>query len=199
MTRHLMVDLETLSLGIDAPVLQIGAVEFDPAAGRVTREFSRTVGLASALDHGRLDPGTLLWWLGQSEALATFLVAQEHAVPLFHALSDLTFFLQGRDPGGIGIAAGIAAPLGEDVLVWAHGASFDIPILERLYLRLFAGKRLSIPWHYHAIRDTRTLFWLVGGLDPKEFNKGTKHNALDDAKAQAAAVMFALRTLGRTA
>mgnify|MGYP002792717163 CR=1 FL=1 len=37
--KHIMVDIETLSTAVNAAVLSIGAVEFDPMSGKIEREF----------------------------------------------------------------------------------------------------------------------------------------------------------------
>ncbi len=66
--------------------------------------------------------------------------------------------------------------------IWAHGISFDIPILEEAYIRCGIEK----PWKYWNINDYRTILNLVG-LNNRELRKGDEghHTALDDAVAQA--------------
>ena len=92
---------------------------------------------------------------------------------LWKALDDFTAFIQ------------------PDTLIWAHGASFDPPILESAYLAFKA----KAPWKYSALRDTRTIYELANYYPDR--TKGTHHNALDDAKNQALAVIEAHKRLKR--
>jgi hypothetical protein len=126
------------------------------------------------------DSGTLAWWSQQSRE------AQEAAfanpVPLRPALEHIAAWLTwARGPG--------------DLNVWCHGASFDAPMLGEVFRR--AG--VVVPWGFRDIRDTRTLYDLAG-VDPRNFNHGTPHVALDDAIAQTKAAVHALGILaGRVA
>jgi hypothetical protein len=72
--------------------------------------------------------------------------------------------------------------------IWSHGASFDVPMLEEAYLKC----GLRVPWHYKSVRDTRTLFWI---REPEWPNNPNKHDALEDARAQAVAVCSSLRRM----
>ena len=77
MTQHLMVDLETLATTIDANVLTIGAIKFDPHADYrgwnwleypETQIFYRRIDPESGSNIGlRMDEDTLSWWSKQSD------------------------------------------------------------------------------------------------------------------------------------
>lgn len=163
---HYMIDLETLGLSVEAPILQIGAVAFDPQ-GRLGDTFQRDVYLEDALAYGKVEAGTLRWWMQQETPRQRLLKGQERAVSLREALSSLRVFLPENLEG-----------------IWSHGAAFDLPVLARAYARL--GR--PTPWDFHSVRDTRTLLWAAGS-DRSEIS--SQHDALEDAKAQALAVIAA--------
>lgn len=162
-------DLETLGKRVDAPVLSIAAVAFDRMSGKLGPEVELHIKIDEALIDGRVDGGTLLWWLGQSaEARNKLIAGQKKAISTYEALRGLGDFVRG---------------LPASVCVWGNGATFDISILERLYD--VAGRGLKEQWQFLNIRDMRTI------VDAADFNKdsikfvGEKHVALDDARHQA--------------
>lgn len=71
--------------------------------------------------------------------------------------------------------------------IWSHGANFD----EVLLKSAIAAVMLEAPWDFWSVRCCRTVLAL-GNRKPLR-DKGTHHNALDDAIAQAVAVSAALR------
>ena len=68
-----------------------------------------------------------------------------------------------------------------DFKIWANGTDFDITILADAC----RSRILPIPWKYNSVRDYRTLAKLLPHILRPEF-VGDKHNALADAKNQAA-------------
>jgi hypothetical protein len=66
--QHVMIDLETGGTDPGAPILAIGAVEFDPETGALGNQFYRAVDPVSALKHGRMSGDTFRWWLRQDDA-----------------------------------------------------------------------------------------------------------------------------------
>lgn len=175
---HLMIDLETMGTTVGAPIVQIGACEFQPSTGVVGATFS-----AHVLLEGQpgIDGSTVLWWLKQSqEARGALLRGQDAAPTLKGALLDLGTWcnrvFRGQPEG-----------------VWSHGATFDIPMLEHA----FKSHGLEAPWRYYTARDTRTLFWLAGTSVDR--SGGVHHSAVDDAVAQARAVGQAMQSLGKRA
>lgn len=207
--NHLMVDLETFGTGTKAPIVQIGAVQFDPVAGELGAEFVVNVSLASNASLGRaIDPDTVLWWLGQERgdpcsveeaarrtaekdaARRSLMEGQRHSTHLSIALQSLMSWTHEVFPKAPGAFHAIEG-------VWSHGAPFDLPILADAYRDAL---NIREPWHYRTPRDTRTLFWLAGfnpsGKDivPME---GVKHSALADAVWQARCVIVAMAELRR--
>lgn len=168
--KHTMVDLETMGNSAGAAIASIGAVEFDEHLG-LGRTFYKVIDLQSCLDIGlRVDASTLYWWLVQSLE-ARQALCEPKKVHVSRALMD---FHQWLTP---------------DTNLWAHGVSFDIPILEAAY-RFTAT---SVPWKYKNLRDTRTFFELAGVKN--EAPTGTYHHALDDAKNQALSVIIGFQRL----
>lgn len=171
---HIMIDLETLGTRPGCAIASIGAVAFDPNLGAVTETFYAAIDLDSCERAGlKAEIGTVGWWLRQGDAARAALF--ENTEPLGHALER--FALWFRRQGGRE--------------VWAHGATFDPPILAAACEAL--GR--PVPWRYPDVRDTRTLYALAG-VQPRR-DPATHHNALADAQAQAAAVIEAYAKLAR--
>ena len=178
--QSVMVDIETLGTSNDAVILSIGAVKFlsdptllvpdDVLPSLVEGGFYTNVDPTSQPDR-KIDASTMMWWFDQSQEARAALRTPE-PIGLITDLSQLTQYVRGCDE------------------VWSHGASFDLAILRHAYEQL----HLKTPWHYTDVRDTRTLFSLIGkdqrdGLWPENPHK---HHALHDAAAQAIAVGRAL-------
>ncbi len=169
--HHLMIDLETMGINSNAPIVVIAAVFFDPQTGEIGPIFYVVISLVDAMDKGATPDGDVIeWWLAQSsEARSAILVNQ---IPLDDALLQLREFIDENS--------------GEFfVRVWGNGASFDNVILRRSYER----QGLPCPWRYCNDRDVRTIVDLGKAIDfdartviPFE---GVRHNALDDARHQA--------------
>ena len=168
---HLMIDLETMGTNINAPIVVIGAVFFDPQTGEIGPVFYIVISLTDAMNTGAVpDGGTIEWWLKQSsEARAAILTDQ---VKLKDALSQFREFINEYSDEKF-------------VQVWGNGATFDNAILRTSYERL----DIPCPWRYHNDRDVRTIVELGKTIDfdartviPFE---GVRHNALDDARHQA--------------
>lgn len=166
-----MVDTETLGTTPGSAILSIGAVMFGPAGLGAT--FYAPVLLQSCMDFGlTVDPNTITWWMSQSDQ-ARAAAFRADASPLPRVLLDFSAWF---------IAQNALRP-------WCQGANFDAPLLEAAY----KACSLPVPWKFWNVRDTRTLYELAGVKVDR--SKGTYHNALDDAKAQAEAAVKALRIL----
>ena len=170
MTNFVMVDIETLGLSVDAPVLSLGAVFWNVESGETLNTFYEKISLGSNLrNNKKIEESTLLFWLDQPrEVFKDLLKGTEDLYATLHAFKEWYSYLN------------------TDVrhYVWANGPSFDIAILEANY-RYFG---IEVPWPYNYVRDCRTLYHLAG-LDPKSIaQEGTQHNALSDAKFQAKCV-----------
>ncbi|MEO2037995.1 MAG: 3'-5' exonuclease [Martelella sp.] len=168
-----MVDLETMGTAPGSAIVSIGAVSFDPEKGSIGEEFFRVVNLRSCERAGlTIDPDTVLWWLKQSEA-ARQQFDQQGAEDLPQVLGWLASWWR-RQNGRF---------------IWGHGANFDEPLLAWA----FRATHVVAPWKYWDARCTRTIFALTG--ERPDRSRGVHHNALDDARAQAKAVIRAYRKL----
>lgn len=173
---HIMVDLETMGTAPGSAIVSLGAVAFDPVAGTLGEEFYRVIDLASCQRAGlTIDAGTLVWWLRQSEAARAELV-RDDATALPTVLGWFATWWRRQ----------------QGQFIWGHGANFDEPLLRAA----FRAACVTVPWRYWDARCTRTIFALTGEKPNRE--QGVHHNALDDAKAQAEAVIRAWRKLGLT-
>lgn len=174
MPRHIMVDLETLSTNLNAAILTLGAVNFDPFdSTSPMQELYLRIELEDQESLGAdIDPNTIDWWSKQDPAIIDEAFGPDNRVPIQQAIKEFHKFVWNCDK------------------VWSHGATFDLIILQLLFKQL----GMACPWNYYNMRDTRTLFDLA---DP-EMPQAQKHNALEDAKRQAIGVQNVYKKLGHT-
>ncbi|NRF59076.1 3'-5' exoribonuclease [Citrobacter braakii] len=170
---HLMVDMETMGNGPDAPIVSIGAVFFDPSTGNTGAEFYRVVSLESSMSFGmKPDASTIQRWLKQSsEARSAILV--DEAMGLRETLELLADFIAENAASG-----------SHTVQLWGNGCSFDNVILRRAYV--LTETPFAVP--FWNDRDVRTMVELGKsvGINPR-FDipfEGDMHNALSDARHQ---------------
>ncbi len=170
---HLMVDMETMGNGPDAPIVSIGAVFFDPSTGNTGAEFYQVVSLESSMSFGmKPDASTIQWWLKQSsEARSAILV--DEAMELLETLELLSDFIAENAANG-----------SHTVQLWGNGCSFDNIILRRAYA--LTDTPFAVP--FWNDRDIRTMVELGKsvGINPR-FDipfEGDMHNALSDARHQ---------------
>jgi hypothetical protein len=166
-----MIDTETAGTTPGSAILSIGAVMFGPAG--LGKEFYAPISLASCTAAGlTIDPGTIAWWMKQSDA-ARAAAFRDDAEPLLVVLLRFAEWIT---------TVGAERP-------WCQGANFDTPLLEAAYS--ICG--MTPPWKFWNVRDTRTLYELADVRVDRAH--GTHHNALDDARAQAEAAVVALQRL----
>lgn len=166
--EHVMLDLETMSTRPDAAILAIGAVKFDLTG--LKDEFYEVVSLKSSMDLGlRIEAHSILWWMQQDDEARNAFKRPVVSLPL--ALSSFDgFFTIGRDP-----------------VIWGNGSDFDNVILANAYRVI----NKNPPWDYRnnrCYRSARNAYPNVLRQD-----KGTKHNALDDARNQARHLLSIIR------
>ena len=177
MTKHLMIDIETLATTPDAAILTIGAVKFNPfgddrdKASRKAETFYKRIDLDSNIELGRtINEDTLRWWCDQSEDISHEAFVEEDRLPITTVLKDLYKFGWGTSK------------------VWGHGSAFDMVILEHACRQI----QQAVPWDYYNVRDTRTLY----DLTDAELPNFSGHHALYDAMKQAIGVQNCYRKLG---
>lgn len=183
-----MLDIETWGKRPGCDIRSIGAVVFDPVAGRVTDDtfYIATDNPTVQWSHPRRskypltrDPETVKWWSEQSEEAQS---AFDNPVDLKDALLDFTAW--------INFVAGDEHPL--NIKLWANDPHFDVSILDAAYHAV----EFPTPWHYRAPRSMKTATDLAGLPREEYCNYGDAHNALDDAIAQAMTVCKCYERLG---
>ena len=169
-----MVDLETLGNRPGCVILSIGAVAFGPdGLGDefyivLETEAQRSLGLHT-------EPGTEAWWAGQSaEARRVFTDPQ---VAFAEGLSEFKKYCRRVAPY-------------KTLRMWGNGSDFDNAILAVAHAKL----EFSLPWQFWNSRCYRTLKNLGESVayTPPE----VAHDALSDAKAQAAHAVAILNAKG---
>ena len=171
MSKHVMVDLETLAVSPNAVVLSLGAVHFDPYGTGHNDSIYFRINIDDQDALGReVDPSTIEWWSRQDPAIMEEAFSLANRISLVDAMDQFHRFAWGSSA------------------FWSHGATFDLVIIENIYRQL----NKPLPWNYWQLRDTRTLFDL--GQDP-EMPQGSKHDALQDAIRQAVGVQNVYRKL----
>ncbi|KQY27211.1 3'-5' exonuclease [Rhizobium sp. Root482] len=174
--KDLMIDIETLGTAPGSVILSIGAVAFEAVSGEFGEEFYAAIDPQTAVGAGlTVDVSTLKWWMTQSEDARGAAFAGER--PLVEVLNDFSAYVRRIDASR----------------VWAKPPSFDLVLLEAT-LRICDA---AIPWHYRTPRDVRTLLDMSGTT--AQTGIGVAHNALDDAKSQAADVINAFHALSQRA
>lgn len=144
----------------DHVMIDLETVDNVPTAAIVSiGAVDYNTGLALGLTSSQ---GALDWWAKQS-AKARSVFQDPDMVTIHGALNAFGRFMYRMN----------------DPRVWGNGASFDNAILQVAY-RL-AGTPL--PWQFWNDRGYRTA---AARIPQKRWNSGTLHNALDDAKSQAA-------------
>ena len=174
-----MVDVECMGTGPNAALMQLGCVFFDLQTQTLGPRFLRNIHLATAVrDGGVIEPGTVLWWLGQSDEARK---VRFNAVDIKEVLREFRLWV-----------AGVCRF--EDVRPWGNSASFDLGILGSAYKRM----GVDAPWVHWNERDFRTVRNLYPSVeyDPKQ--KGdSAHDALADAIFQAEHLMKIKRATAR--
>jgi hypothetical protein len=169
-----MLDLETWGTRPGCAIRSIGAVLFDFAAVRrqLGPGFYANVIRHSCESYGlTVDPKVEAWW-AEKDVAAQAALEEPPLFSLPHALLALLRFIEENGDA-------------DQLSVWSHGATFDIPIITHAIEAMGVG--LIVPWDFRRCRDTRTMIWLSSerGINIGLERVGTQHHALDDAKTRA--------------
>lgn len=164
-----MIDIETIGVGKNAPLFEVGVVLFD-----IDDEAGREV----AFGHWHVDIMDVMWRTGrcpQQETLNWWRTQQYDPTVVDDrvTLSDCL--------GGL---ANIYAKHDVD-RTWANSPSFDLIILEG-HFEVFGDET---PWTYREELDFRTLRWAAkrkGWVQPEA---EPTHNALEDCRLQVKLLM----------
>lgn len=169
-STDIMIDLETLGTKNNCPVISIGACVFDINEKAIKSSFYCTLDLESQIDSGiRVpDSDTIKWWMNQANAAKK--VFKEKPIKTFEGLYEFKKWVEKN--------------AGKSAKVWGNGSGFDISIMESL----FSDFGVECPWKFYNVMDLRTFRRFIG-KNKKVEKIGVNHNALDDAKSQAAYVI----------
>jgi hypothetical protein len=165
---NMSLDLETLGTTPRSVIFSIGCVAFD-ATGILSEYYSLISIRNSQSFRFRINPQTEAWWDDQPEEAK---VELNRAWETPHTVYDVL------DTFGEWVVE--TAGDRDNVVMWGNGADFD-NVLLTAYYNVFG---MDPPWKYTNNRCLRTLKNVFPGFEPPRV--GTLHNALDDAKHQAA-------------
>ena len=189
MNKHFMVDIETLSTAVNAAVLSIGAVEFDPITGEIIRKFYYELDLSEQKQR-HISASTVQWWFKQCaenqknvELMTKSDPRKEHVM---FSLVRLGYFISGKDTNYAERAEGY-----EKLSIYACDPDFDIAILNNLY----EDYGLPSPWRYSELRSVRTIRELIKIAGMEVPHQEANHNALDDCIRQAKEVSYFIANL----
>lgn len=162
-----MIDVECMGKGADAALVSLGAVFFDIRSQTMGPTFLRTIHLATAVrDGGTIDPGTVLWWLGQSQEARDGV--RFNGQDIRRVLADFSDWIAETCRH-------------EDVRPYGNSNSFDLPKIETAMQRI----GMQVPWHFVNVRCFRTMRAMYPSVEYNPSDKGDgAHNALADAQFQ---------------
>jgi hypothetical protein len=186
---EVMLDLETLSVDSDAAIVSLGAVQFnledvdtdlDLLGNSRNRIMYGAIRIDDAMKWGKVDAGTLRWWLNQSEAARKIFAFGGPTEYLRTMLMFFNDFMKINDEQARNL--------------WGNGSGFDCVVIENAYKK----QALEMTWRFTQQRDMRTIKELAKKINPNvnnELDIGTRHNALDDAIKQVLLVQRYYRVI----
>lgn len=184
MPRHIMVDVETLGVGDNAPIIQIGACRFDwhtsddAPEGVISAPGGEFRVHILASDWKNIEADTVLWWDRQDPLTRATVFDQRIAVSLGIAMDMFARWCErgGRVEG-----------------IWADSPNFYLRLMRQAWERT-----ITWPWPFthRQERCFRTIKKEFGHLSEEPLFVGTRHDALDDAMHQALWCANIMRKLG---
>lgn len=198
---HVMIDIETLGVGLDSVITQICAVPFDRARVYTSKRFNVYLDIDDQQSALRtVNNNTFGWWLKQSEKARERLAkGLTTAVSPGIALSRMRNWpavmpSEGLLPGSWGGFAGI----------WSKGPAFDLAMIDHLSIK-FANGQSPLMGCYRKYRDVRTMEEFVSVQAREDIKSGViglngdaAHDAVWDCLLQAKIVQAAWDEIGGT-
>lgn len=169
---HISLDLETMSVESDAAIVQIGAtVVGSPEMFNVYIDPKSSESLGA-----RVDTETMMWWDRQDPELRKRVFGG--TVPIRAALDEFADWCSKVSNGDM-----------NRIYLWSKGADFDCVVLKNNY-ELYR----TYPFNFRNHRCVRTIMDLLEQEHLNDISNrfwynntdGQKHDALTDAKYQAA-------------
>lgn len=178
---NVMVDIETLGVGKNPVILQIGIVLFNEKFQHIGHLNLHVDTVESILEGYEVESGAVKFWKDQGSGLRDSVIATSandiSGMTPQHAAASINRFL-GKNVKG-------------DFTIWANGILFDIPKIDNL-LEKFGYKSLTDRTRYNLVYDTRTLYSAAKQINLEAFehakslcnSDGNAHNALADCAWQ---------------
>lgn len=189
MNKHFMIDIETLSTAVNAAVLSIGAVEFDPMSGKIEREFYHELDLSDQTNR-HIDANTVQWWVKQclvnTDNIEFLSKNNREKDAVAYVLHELGAFINGGKEYAMTRVEGY-----EKIALWACDPDFDIAILADLYKE----HNLPVPWKFSEPKSVRTVRMLTQLAGMEVPHQEADHNALNDCIRQAKEVSYFIANL----
>lgn len=182
---HIVIDIETLGVGLRPVIIAVGAVALDEHYEVIGR-FYRTV---SGYDQpGRtMDYGTVQWWAVKTSPAAREAVFHADACTLRWAVVDFVSWVM-PDPDLMS---------GAGVQFWGKGPEFDNVIWRDAIACYDDSAFLSKVWTYYNNQSLRTVELMVKSLGITIVAPDTSiaHHALCDAEWEAAYLWQAMHKI----
>lgn len=187
---HAVIDLETMGVNRNAPVIEIGVTLCNPVAGVLGNTAGWRIPLQESLDMGfTADASTVEWWLQQSSA------AQDRFNFTKHRHDDDVCDIASA----LHRVAGFLGSNGPDLLIVGNGPTFDLDLLRNMFDRTGKHTRLwvpIVPWQYWQERDLRSYLEMAAmmGFDKQSIPfDGIKHSGRDDSRHEAKQLIAAMQ------
>ena len=163
----LMLDVESFGIAEDAALVGIGAVFFDLQTQAIGPTFNAAIHLATSMAAGgTVEASTILWWLGQSEAVRSTVRFGARDVRV--VMTEFCDWVRARSDT-------------KTVRTWGNSAAFDCGKISNTLRRL----GLDTPWHWTRERCFRTVRNQYPQVEYDPSQKiGEAHDPLVDAMFQ---------------
>ena len=171
----IMLDLETMGVGVLPAVTEIAAVSFIRDTGEILDEFHECIDLQDCIDCGlKVSASTVSFWIEQDiDSRLSYLRSQRNAVSLHDALTNFSGWIESITEEN-------------DIMVWGNGILSDNVWIQSAYE---SSNFIRSPIEYWQHNDVRTIVDLGSFLGlpnhkvETDFD-GVIHNPIDDCKHQ---------------
>lgn len=170
MSKHIMLDLETLDNTPTSYILELAAVEFNPLNGKIINELHLRTPREEPQGKSSASVSTILWWLQtNSKKFEDLCKNGDETRTLSEICAKLRDFFYTNDG---------------DVRVWCTG-QFDTDIINHFVKSYDSYTRGDLVefWQVRDVRSARTLARELGAVEP-EVSEDELHSALNDCRRQ---------------